>query len=87
MTYVDLCQQNNVFAFKYAVYFCHNFPSKEQVLSNFMAAVTTRIDFGGYSCFLFLVSWPQSESIPVSFLSQSSFIDSRVYVLKQNQMA
>ena len=70
LTYMDLCQQNDVFAFKYAVYFCHNFPSKEQALSNFMAAVTTRSDFGGYSCFLFLVSWKHIYCASKSFPHQ-----------------
>ena len=42
---MDLCWQSNVFALKYAVYVGHNFPSKEQVSFNFMAAVTIYIDF------------------------------------------
>ena len=54
LMYMGLCQQNYVFAFKYIVYFCHDFPSKEQASSNFMATVTTRSDFGGYSCCLFI---------------------------------
>ena len=54
LMYMGLCQQNYVFAFKYVVYFCYDFPSKEQVSSNFMATVTTCSDFGGYSYCLFI---------------------------------
>ena len=34
-----VCQQSNVSAFKYAVYVCHSFSSKEQVSFNFMVEV------------------------------------------------
>ena len=43
--YMDLCWQNNVSAFYYAVQVVHNFPSGEQVSFNFMAAVTICSDF------------------------------------------
>ena len=37
---MDLCWQSNVSAFQYALYVGHNFPSKESVSFNFMAAIT-----------------------------------------------
>ena len=43
---VELCQQSDVFAFKNTALICHIFPSKKQVSSNFMAAVTICSDFG-----------------------------------------
>ena len=36
----DLCWQSNVSAFEYAIQVGHNFPSKELVSFNFMAAIT-----------------------------------------------
>ena len=42
----DLCWQSNVSTFYYAVQVGHNFPSKEQVSFNFMAAITICSDFG-----------------------------------------
>ena len=43
--HMDLCQQNNVFAFWYTVQVCHSFSSKEQASFNFMAACTTHSNF------------------------------------------
>ena len=43
--HTGLCQQNDVSSFKYVVYVCHSFPSKEQASFNFMAAVTVHSDF------------------------------------------
>ena len=43
---MDVCWQSNVSAFQYAIEVGHNFPSKEQVSFNFMAAVTICSDFG-----------------------------------------
>ena len=37
---MDLCWQNIVSAFQYAIYVSHSFSSKEQVSFNFMAVVT-----------------------------------------------
>ena len=42
---MELCQQSDVFAFKYTVYVCHSFPAKKQSSSNFMAAITIHSDF------------------------------------------
>ena len=39
---MDLCPQSNVSAFKYAVYVCHSFLSKEQASFNFTGVVTIR---------------------------------------------
>ena len=44
--YMDLCQQNDVSTFKYVVWVCHSFSSKELVSFNFVAAVTVHSDFG-----------------------------------------
>ena len=54
--YTDLCWQSNLSAFKYALYVCHSFSSKEYMFFNFMAAVTVCSDFGaqenkGCHCF------------------------------------
>ena len=43
---MELCWQSNVSAFEYAIYIGHNFPSKEQVSFNFMAAIPICNDFG-----------------------------------------
>ena len=43
---MDLCWQSNVSAFEYAIYFGHNFSSKEEASFNFMAAVNFCSDFG-----------------------------------------
>ena len=43
---MDLCQQSNLSAFKYAVYVGHSFASKEQESFNFMTAVTVCSNFG-----------------------------------------
>ena len=43
---MDLYQQSDVSALKYAVYVCHSFPSKEQATFNFMATVTIHSDSG-----------------------------------------
>ena len=42
---MDLYQQSDVSALKYAVYVCHSFPSKEQASFSFMTAVTIHSDF------------------------------------------
>ena len=44
--YMDLCQQNDVSAFKYVVYIGHSFPSKEQASFIFMAVFIVHSDFG-----------------------------------------
>ena len=44
--YMDLCQQNDVSAFKYVVYVGHSFPSKEQASFIFMAVFIVHSDFG-----------------------------------------
>ena len=43
---MNLCWQNNVSSFYYAVEVGHNFPFQEQVSFDFMAAVTICSDFG-----------------------------------------
>ena len=43
---MDLCQQSNISAFKYAVKVAHSFSSKEQKSFDFMAVVTICSDFG-----------------------------------------
>ena len=58
--YMDLCQQDDVFAFWYIALVFHNFPSKEQTSFNFMAAVIIHSDFGAQEnkichCFYFLL--------------------------------
>ena len=63
--YTDLCWQSNISTFKYAVYICHNFSSKEQLSFNFMAAVTICSDFGAqenkichcFHCFPSYLPW------------------------------
>jgi len=42
---MDLYQQSDVSALKYAVYVCYSFPSKEQASFSFMTAVTIHSDF------------------------------------------
>ena len=42
---MDLCQQSNVSAFQHIVWVCHHFPAKEQLSSDFMAAVTIHSNF------------------------------------------
>ena len=44
--YMDLCQQSDASAFKYAVQVCHSFSSKEQASFNFMGTVTVHSEFG-----------------------------------------
>ena len=56
--YLELCQQSDSSAFKYAVKVWHVFPSMEQASFNFMAAVTVHSDFRAqenkvYHCFHF----------------------------------
>ena len=41
---MDLCQQSDVFSFKYNVKVCLSFPAKKPSSSNFMAAVTIHSD-------------------------------------------
>ena len=53
-----LCQQSDIHAFEHIVWVCHIFPSKEQALFNFMAAVTVWSNFGAQEnkichCFYF----------------------------------
>ena len=50
--YTDLCQQSDVSAFIYAVYFCHSFSSKQQVSFNFMVAVTVCSGFHRFPPYL-----------------------------------
>ena len=42
---MDLYQQSDVSALKYAVYVCHSSPSKEQASFSFMTVVATYSDF------------------------------------------
>ena len=44
--YMDICWQKYVSVFKFAVYICHSFSSKEQVCFNYMAAVTVHRGLG-----------------------------------------
>ena len=53
---MDLCWQNNVSAFEYAVQVGQNFSYKKQASFNFMAEVTIWSDFGG----------PKIKSVTVS---------------------
>ena len=63
--YTDLCWQSNLSAFKYALYVCHSFSSKEYMFFNFMAAVTVCSDFGAqenkgchyFHCFPIYLPW------------------------------
>ena len=63
--YMDLCQQNDVSAFKYVVYVGHSFPSKEQASFIFMAAFIVHSDFGAqekkvchcFHCFPIYLPW------------------------------
>ena len=57
---MDLCWESNISAFKYTVYVCHSFSSKEQVSFNFMATVTIHSDFGA-----------QENKVTVSIVSPS----------------
>ena len=43
---MDLCWPSNICAFQYAISLGDNFPSKEEVFFNFMAAVTIVSDIG-----------------------------------------
>ena len=58
---MDLYQQSDVSALKYAVYVCHSFPSKEQASFSFITAVTIHSDFEATQnktchCFHFFLS-------------------------------
>ena len=44
--YMQLCQQGDVSTFSYTAYVSYNFPSKEQLSFDFMAAVTIHSNFG-----------------------------------------
>ena len=64
---MGLCQQVDVFAFKYTVYVHHSFSSKEQVSFNFITAITICSDFETQEnkichCFhFFLIFLPWSD--------------------------
>ena len=58
---MELCQQSDVFAFKYTVYVCHSFPAKKEASSNFMAAVERLL----LSCERCWYSWPLGEKNPI----------------------
>ena len=45
LNYMDLCWQSYVSALQHTVYICHSFPAKEQLSSDFMAAVIIHSDF------------------------------------------
>ena len=63
--YMELCQQSDVSAFKYAVYICHSFSYKVQASFNFMAVITIHSDFGAqenkichyFHCFPIYLPW------------------------------
>ena len=57
--YANLCWQSDVLAFSYSVWVCHSLPSKKEVSSNFMAAVTIHSDFGAQEKKISIISIPK----------------------------
>ena len=69
---MDFCWQSSISAFYCAVWVGHSFSSKEQVSSNFMAAVSIGSDFGAqekkvchcFLCFPIYLPWSDGTRCP-----------------------
>ena len=88
---MDLCQQSDVFSFKYNVKVCLSFPAKKPSSSNFVAAVTVCSDLGAQEqeichCFLlfpFYLPWSDGTRCHDLSVFKSAFSPSSFTLIKR----